>query len=314
MSKAKLTKTLQHLKGLSLDKAHASLWIIKRTLKSGAATYRVAAVKTEPKLQRKLVSIVASAVRSANHVLEYEYLTADQDGDTALGLNIADTDLQSIADQIAEGSDAPQVMEAKDLFDSWAYAVEVTLGKERVIGVRKISEGWKLKQKDKILSTIFQNHMLLDYEDQLVFKLDKAIDFFACDGGLFILDKKRFEAALNFRAGMEANVAAVLDEFAQLGLVTDVEIIRAKVGTRLSHLRRISMIKNNGYHRRPGFMEKVKAVCAKNGWEVEFDGSKAIVTEGNVELLLKLLNNDRLASMLTEEIFDVTVKHRVDGA
>src|SRR5205814_7654957 len=101
------------------------------------------------------------------------------------------------------------------------------------------------------------------------------------------LDKKKFEAALNFRAGMESNVKELLDEFAQLGLVTDVEIIRAKVGTRLSFLRRLSMIKNNGYFRRPGFMEKVKTVCAEKGWEIQFDGSRVIVTEGNVELLLK---------------------------
>jgi len=96
--------------------------------------------------------------------------------------------------------------------------------------------------------------------------------------------------------------------------VTDVEIIRAKAGTRLSHLRRISMIKRNGYYRQPGFMEKVKAVCAKKKWQIQFEGSKAVVTEDTVELLLRLLNNDRLASLLTEEVFDVTVKHKVNGA
>src|SRR5205823_3254767 len=130
---------------------------------------------------------------------------------------------------------------------------------------------------------------------------DKTVDFFAYNGALFILDKKKFETALNFRAGMESNLNALLDEFAHLGLVTDVEIIRAKTGTRLSYLRRISMIKNNGYFRQTGFMAKVKALCVEKGWEIQFDGNKVIATEGNVDLLLKLLNNDRLASLLTEE-------------
>ncbi len=313
MNKANLTKTLQQLKALTLDQAQATLWIIKRGLKAGVAWYRVASVRTEPKLQRKLTGIVAQAVRAANHLQEYEYLTADQDEDTVLGLNLPDTDLQTIAEQISEGSDAPQISEAKDLFDSWAYAIEVAHAKERVIAVRKIGEGWKLKRQGKTFSAIFQNHMLLDYEDQCLFKLDKAIDCFAYNGALFILDKKKFEAALNFRAGMEANVQTLLDELVQLGLVTNVEIIRAKVVTRLSHLRRISTIKRNGYYRQPGFMEKVKAVCAKKQWKIQFEGRKVIVTEETVELLLKLLNNDRLASLLTDEIFDVTVKHKVNG-
>jgi len=314
MSKAKLTKTLAHLKGLNLDRAHATLWVIKRDLKAAVASYEVACVKTDQKLQRKLREIVARAVHAANHVQPYEYLTADHDDDTALAVNVSDTDLPAILDQISEGSDAQQAHEAKDLLDSWAYAIEVSIGSERVLAVRKISEGWKLKQQQKTFSAIFQNHMLLDYEEHAIFKLDKFVDFFAYEGALFILDKKKFESALNFRAGMEANVTALLNEFAQMGLVTDVEVIRVKVGTRLSHLRRVSMIKNNGYHRRDGYMEKVKAVCAEKGWDITFKGNKVVVTEDNVELLLTLLNNDRLASLLTEEIFDVTVKHKVDGA
>jgi hypothetical protein len=35
------------------------------------------------------------------------------------------------------------------------------------------------------------------------------------------------------------------------------------------------------------------------------------VTPENVETVLKLLNNDRLESPVTEEMFDVTVKSRV---
>jgi hypothetical protein len=312
MTKAKLSKMLQHLKTLQLNKGGARLWIMKRTLKSGAASYHLASVKTDAHLQRKLVQIVAGAVNAASRVQVYDYLTADQDEDTALGLDVAETDLSVIADQIAQGSDAPQITEPEGLFDSWAYAVELTVSKEQIIGVRKISEGWKLKQQDRFLSAIFKDHMLLDYEDEPVFKLDKFIDFFAYGGGLFILDKKRFEAAMNFRAGMESHMTALLEEFETLDLVTDVEIIRTKAVARLSHLRKIAMIKNSGYFRLPGYMAKVKQVCAEKKWNIQFDGDKVIVTEENVELLLTLLNNDRLASLLTEEIFDVAVKHKVE--
>jgi hypothetical protein len=269
-------------------------------------------LKRIPIYKKKLVQIVAGAVNAANRVQVYDYLTADQDEDTALGLDVAETDLTVVAEQIAQGSDAPQITNAEGLFDAWAYAVELTVAKEQIIGVRKMNEGWKLKQKDKFLTAIFQDHMLLDYEDAPVFKLDKFIDFFAYDGGLFILNKKQFESAMNFRAGMERHMASLLEEFETLDLVTDVEIIRTKAVTRLSHLRKIAMIKNSGYYRKPEYMAKVKQVCAEKKWNIQFDGDKVIVTQENVELLLTLLNNDRLASLLTEEIFDVAVKHKVE--
>src|ERR1051325_1641709 len=298
MSKAKLTKALKHLQSLNHSKFHATLWILKRTLHGGVASYTVSLVRTEPKLQRKLGDIVARAIRSANHVQEYEYLTADQDEDMALGLKVNETDMQSIQEQVASGSDNPQITEAAELFDSWAYAIELTNGKDRILGVRKIGEGWKLKQQHKILSAVFKDHTLLDYEDESIFKLDKAIDCFSYDGILFILDKRKLEAALNLRSGMENNLQGLLSEFDDLGLVTDVEVIRAKVGNRLSLLRRISMIKNSGYYRLPDFMQKVQSLCTEKGWDIKFDGKKIVVTETNVELLLKLLNNDRLESPL----------------
>ena len=309
----RLKKNLTKLKTLDLSRFHSTLWIVKRSLNAGEASYAVTSVPTDANLQRKLANILQKAVESANQVEEYEYMSSEPDPEIALGLTVEETDFHAIAESIQSGSDAPQVEQAEELFDSWAYVIDLHDGRERVLGLHKISEGWKLKQKEKILSALFQNHMLLDYEEAQVFKLEKKIDCFAYDGALFILDKKKFEAALNFRVGMEKNRDVLLGELGTMGLVTSPDLIRDAVGNRLSLLRRLSMIKKNAYYRQPEFVERMKEVCSAKGWEIQFDGSKIVVTDGNVELILKLLNNDRLASMLNDEIFDVSAKKKVTG-
>ncbi len=307
------TKALKKLQGLQFNKAHVVLWIIKRQLQGGVATYRVASVKIEKALQHKLAGIVARAVKSSNQVHEYEFLSEDHDADVTLTVRLGDTDLGGIARQISNGSDNAHIENAQDLFDSWAYAVELHFGDERILAVRKIPEGWKLKQKGSILRVMFQNRMLLDYEDADIFRLDKQIDFFAYDGLVFILDKKKFEMAMNFRAGMEKSRDAVLTDLIDLGVVNEIETIRAKVGTRLSLLRRMAMINKNGYYRKADFLARLKTVCTERKWPITFEGDRIVVTDENAEVVLKLLNNDRLASPVTEEVFDVSVKKKVEA-
>ncbi len=306
-----LTTTLNKLKSLQLQEFNPALWIVKRSLRALTADYSVLSVKTERKLQQKLTNILAGGVTLANRVEPYEYLTADQEEDTVLTLDMSETDLGNISEQIAGGSDNPRIEEPDELFDSWAYVIELRRKAESLLGLRKISDGWKLKQKEKFYTTLLRNGVLVDYEDEDIFKVEKKIDCFAYDGSLFILDKKQFEAALNFRAGMEKNRDALLDEFEKFSIVTDVEIMRLKVGTRLSYLRKISMIKKNGYYKQKTFLEGVKKVSAEKGWDVQYDGDRIVVTEHNLDLILTLLNNDRLASLINQEIFDVEVKKPV---
>ncbi len=308
---ADLTTTLNKIKSLPIQEFHPALWIVKRSLRALTANYSVLFVKTERKLQQKLASILADGIALANRVEPYEYLSADQEEDTALTLDLSDTDLANIAEQIAGGSDNPKIEEVEDLFDSWAYVIELRRKAESVLGLRKISDGWKLKQKEKFYTTLLRNGVLVDYEDEDIFKVEKKLDCFAYDGSLFILDKKQFEAALNFRAGMEKNRDELLDEFKKFRIITDVELMRTKIGTRLSYLRKISMIKKNGYYKQKTFLNGVKKVSKEMGWDVRYDGDRIVVTEQNLDLILTLLNNDRLASLINQEIFDVEVKKPV---
>src|ERR1700720_2080480 len=173
-----LTTTLNKVKSLPLEEFDAALWIVKRSLRALTAKYSVASIKTSRKLQQKLEDILADAVALANRAESYEYLSADQDEDTALTLDISETDLAAVAEQIADGSDNPRIEKPEDLFDSWAYVIELRRKNESLLGLRKISDGWKLKQKEKYYTTLLRNGVLVDYEDADIFKVEKKLDCF----------------------------------------------------------------------------------------------------------------------------------------
>lgn len=52
-------------------------------------------------------------------------------------------------------------------------------------------------------------------------------------------------------------------------------------------------------------------VCVDEKWELRISNGKIIVEKETVELLLKLLNNDRLRSPIDGELFDASAKNHV---
>ena len=54
--------------------------------------------------------------------------------------------------------------------------------------------------------------------------------------------------------------------------------------------------------------EKLISVSKKERWELRIENGKIIVEAETVELLLKLLNNDRLRSPINNELFDSAAK------
>ena len=308
-----LETKLKKLKGFDLSTFHANLWIIKRELKvvDRTAKYEPLFVEIENKLRKKLTTIVKKAVAPSNHVQAYEFLNADQDEDTALSVSASDTDLKSIQDKIHLGSDGSKVTDVAQLFNSWAYAIQLTQGKHEILAIRKITEGWKVKQVERYLQVVFRDRMLVDLDDKAVFRLEAGIDFFSFEDDIFILNKRRFESVLNFRQGMEKSRDEVLEVLSNSGIIDKPNVLKDAISDKLLFLRRIASIKKNAYYKQEDFLKKCKEVCRKRKWPVEFDGDKMIVTPDNVDIVLRLLNQDRLTSLITDEDFDVDAKHKV---
>src|SRR5690606_22301284 len=97
-------------------------------------------------------------------------------------------------------------------------------------------------------------------------------------------------------------------DFEKLNIFDNVEIIKEFVGSNLHRLRKLSSIRKSGYYKQPDYMQKLIEVNNTEKWELKIAKDKIVVEKETVELLLKLLNNDRLRSPINHELFDSAAK------
>lgn len=307
-----LKKTLDTIKAIDWDSASVSFFVVKRMLIQRSAKYDVFHVNVDEPLRKKLRNITAGKIKKSNVAIEYDFNTADLD-DNLLGLPTADTDLHAILQTLQSDEDPPTVEQYKALLGSWLYIARLDIKDQPpLFSARRVSEGWTTKKVMQLINMVFQNNMLVDLGEQEIFRIDGKVDFFTYGGFIFIADKKNFETALNFREGMERNRDEIVKEFSSLGLFENAAAVSDLVGNNLRHLRRLSQVKKAGYYKDPNFLANLRKVSQEDGWGIQYspDG-KLLVTEDDIETVLRVLNNDRLTSMINAENFDVDVKHKL---
>lgn len=306
---------LKKLKGFDLNKSAVSFWLVKRRTAYREATYSVLRVDIDEKLLSRFRGYFCDQVQGRHfHLVEYDYSTTDGD-DVLLTLRADDTDFSKVQAAIENGFDNQRARQYSDLLNSWAYVVLFEGSNDRVFAWRKINA---MTQPKKVLSRkalFFKDHRLMDIADEEVFLIDPHFDFFIFEGLAFIAHKKDFESSMNFREGMKALGENFLNEFESLGFFNDIGLIREYVGDNLHHLRKLASIRKAGYYKQPNYMDRLIDVSAAEGWNLKITEGKIIVELETIDLLLKLLNNDRLRSPINNELFDSSAKQpvRKDG-
>lgn len=308
-----MDNTLINLKKIDFTDSTLTFWLIKRWLNNETKTgnYNVLLMGTSKELQDKLKKIVKAEIDKNNSIKEYEFIETDQD-DKLLKININETEFQQIVDKVNDGSDSKKVDTEEDIKNIFGYLIEIknTKSDEKILAFKKVRDNFKLKLSK--FNVIFKNKKLEDFENKNeVFRLEKTIDFFSYKDDIFILEKKAFEAAMNFRDGMIKNRDLMMDELVNLKIVKNVDEMKKQIGTNLRYLRKISMIKNSMYYKDKNYISNLKSVCSTEGWEVEFDGEAIIVSETNIDVVLTLMNNGRLTSKINNETYDVDSKRKV---
>lgn len=290
--------------------ADSTLYVVHRKMHGRSARYIVSRVDIEDRLRIQLQTIARDAILSVGEVEEYTFLSDDQDG-RALTVPIAETDFVHIRDLIESTPDFPRATTIEGLLGAWGYVVQLEAAGNRLYGFRKLSTYWSTKKVRGVINLIFDNEMLIDISDKPVFKIDARLDFLSLDSTVFVLDKSQFESALNYRAAMENHRDEVVNELAALNLFFDVGPIRNVVGNNIRMLRKIASVHQRGYYRDPAFMTQLRALNQTENWGLTIIGDRIVATPENVSLILTLLGNDRLASKINAEVFDVTVKRKV---
>lgn len=312
MSKSVGSK-LKAIKSLDFKKWTVTFWLVKRRIAEREARYSVLRVEIDEKLQKRFKGYIAQQLQSKDfHITNYDFSNADGDG-VLLTIEADSTDFIKVEKKINEGFDNGIAQEYSDLLNSWAYVVLFEHDNQRLYAWRKVSAITQPKKVRSQKAMFFLNHKLIDVEDQQVFMIDPRFDFFVYDETIFIANKREFESSMNFREGMKSNATEVLAELEKLDFLSDVQIIRDYVGDNLNHLRKLSSIKKSKYYEKSDYLKKMMAVITEEGWELKTDNGKIIVELESVELLLKLLNNDRLRSPINNELFDSAAKAPVSG-
>ena len=271
-------------------------------------------VDIEAKLAKRFRGYVKAQVQDRTfHLDAYDFSNADPE-DVLLTLDADATDFHKIEAAIDSGFDNPRAKEYADLLNALAYVVVFESNGQRLFALRKINTLNNPKKAITRQALFFENHKLIDVEDKQVFMIDPRFDFFVFDGTTFIVSKAAFETAMNFREGMKDKGKELLDAFKTMDFLSDVEPIRAYVGDNLRHLRKLAAIKSAGYYSKPDYMAKLVKVVKAEKWDLKIEAGKIIVEEETMELLLKLLNNDRLRSPINDEVFDSSAKKAVTAA
>jgi hypothetical protein len=306
-----LVSALKKAKAHPWHNAAVSFYVVKRKLVHRDARYEVLSVNVDKPLAKRLRTIIKGKIESSNNVREYDFNTADLDDDV-LGIKTSETDLQEVINQITSGT-TTEAARYEDIIGSWLYVGRLDLpDTPSLYGARKISPGWIAKEVSQLINAIFKNNILVDLDQGELFRIDSKVDFYSFDGAVFVADKKNFEAALNFRAGMENNRDEIVKEFQSLGLFANADEITRLVGNNLTRLRKLSQVKNSGYYRDPGYLKNLWKVNKSENWGLNYDRGRRIVADENtIESILKYLNNDRLSSKINEEEFAVDVKHKL---
>ena len=304
----KAKKQLKEIKSEDFGKWHASFWLVKKRQVARESAYTVLRVDIDAKLQKRFKRYLGQQLQSKDfHVAEYDYNNSD--GDDALFTITSDaTDFAKVEAAIGAGFDNQRVTEYDQLLKSWAYVILFESDGRKLYAWRKISTDTDPKKAASKNAAFFLNHKLVDIDDKEVFMIYQNYDFFVYSGTTFIANKSRFESSMNFRDGMKANGDEVLIAFEGLNIFENVQLIRDFVGTNLHHLRKLSSIRKAGYYKQPDYLEKLIKVNRKEKWELKISKGKIVVEADTVELLLKLLNNDRLRSPINDELFDSAAK------
>ena len=313
MSSKSHKASLKAIKAFELSKWTATFWLVKRYMANHAAHYSVLRVNTDTKLQKRLKGYVTNQLQGKNfHLDEYDFNNADGD-DTLFTITTDATDFPQVEQAINTGFDNAIAKDYKELLNSWSYVVQLEQGNDRLYAWRKISTLNQPKKVQSRQATFFVEHKLVDVEEKDVFLIDPRFDFFVHDGMIFIANKKEFEVSMNFREGMKAKAAEVIQNFNESGYFKNIDLIQKHVGDNLHHLRKMASILKAGYYQKADYIQRMIEVSKAEGWELKVENGQVVVEEGTIDLLLKLLNNDRLRSLINGETFDAAAKARVSG-
>jgi hypothetical protein len=284
-----------------------SLVVVREYKHDRKSHYILKYVQIDDRLKQRLKQIFKDQINEIHTVEKYTIDCPEPEADEARTINSSNTDFVQIYDQLSKINPAVDIIEGVDeLVQSKAYMIVLsnTVGIQ-AIGFKKVPENWKMKKKKGLISLLFKENRFKDLEEENVFSISNTVEMIYHDDQLYILSKKAFEHALNFRVGMESKADQMYEEVERLKIFVNIDVLREKVGNNQRYLRKITIIKDLGHYNDPQFLEKLQRLNVRKRWNIQFENGQILFTDDTLDDILTILQNKRLHSELTNQDFDV---------
>jgi len=301
---------LHTLQDIDFTQLQCRLWVVKQRTTKGKATYKclstvISGLEDDFKKTIKDFFCGAGIHSPIEGLSKYEVLTTELDEDRALIHQTNETDFINIINAINSGADNDPVTEIKQFHKSWALIVNFYNDDHNFFAFSKIKGGWNLKQGSTFGTWVFNEGQFKKVTPDKTFAFRNVFDFIAYGNDVFIRNKANYELGLNIREGLEVKRDILIDKFSENGIITSTDDLKIAIGTNKTLLRRLVSVEENRYFEDQEFIEDMKNIIGKHGWDMpEDDDGKFIIDENNVDLFLKLINDKRFISLIKKQMVD----------
>jgi hypothetical protein len=290
------------------------LGIIKEYKRDRQSHYSIKYINIGDKLEKRLLSIINNTISHTKNIEQYQLDGVDIEDGEMKSIDYEETDYFRIQAELQKLQPQDSMISGIDEFSqAKSYLIIIRNGDQIVTTAFKtLPESWKLKKAKGLIPVLFKDNKFDDMGDFPIFNISNSVDFLYYQDLLFVLSKKNFESGLNFREGMKAKAVVFYDSIEQTGLIKNIALLKDFVGDNQKYLRKLSVIENLSNYKDSNYIRKIVEIAKLHEWDIGYSAGKFELNESNVDTFLTLLQNKRLKSEITEEIFDVDSAKKVE--
>jgi hypothetical protein len=289
-----------------------NMFFIERTyLQKEKAGYRIKYARKEG-LNEFLKNLLFSFITIPEKTMEYSPITPQSSENIVIFARTEETDFNKILEKINNGSENEALDKLDDLKKPWAIGFEYIFKEDRIIGISKLRKGWNLTKKTQLPLGI-SSGVFKKIEMDNIINLPESLDFIWNNGNFYIRNKDNYETTLNKREGLKEQKNEILNELSQFSIFANTtEELSEIIGTNKHLLRKLAIVRDNGYYNNEEHIRRMKKLCREKNWELKLENNLFSIDKDNIEAFLTLLNNGRLQSPIDEHFYDTEYKEPVD--
>jgi hypothetical protein len=284
--------SFRHFQDFDITNSTISLWAFRK--KTGAELdFSAKAILMTESLRQALKAAAISVKDRCTEVEQYSLLTqCTEAGVLALPINeTAFGRLNAIVDRPAEEN---LITDKKQIENAVGYLIRLRSGDNVIYLIKKTGDSWKSRTARTVINVLLRVNQLEVVEDR-TFSISKTFDCVVAGEHVLVANKPAFESLFNFKNQYVESFLTLQDDISFGSIFSEMALLIQHVGTNTMHLRRMEVIRQKQLYASPEFIQRLREVNGRRGWNITFDVNGRIVpTEETIKTILQVLLNHRL--------------------